>query len=105
MMESDPICSSAGCTQYRHKKKGLGYKINYPVPNFGADKDIIDSKASLDLAEQLQQHQLDLPNKKWRKPKVVKYSYNDPLDEDAISTMKNLDDAEMELNHKWTIDA
>jgi hypothetical protein len=46
-----------------------------------------------------------LPNKKWRKPKVVKYSYNDPLDEDAISTMKNLDDAEMELNHKWTIDA
>jgi hypothetical protein len=51
MEKSDPICSSAGCTQYRHKKKGLGYKINYPVPNFGADKDIIDSKASLDLAE------------------------------------------------------
>ena len=36
-IESDPICSSAGCVQYLHMKKGLGYKINYPVPNFGAD--------------------------------------------------------------------
>jgi len=34
-------------------KKGLGYKINYPVPNFGADSDIIESKASLKLAEEL----------------------------------------------------
>merc|ERR1712070_729161 len=28
-LESDPICSSAGCTQYKHKKKGLGYDIDY----------------------------------------------------------------------------
>merc|ERR1719240_2235404 len=56
MTESDPICSSAGCTQYLHLKKDLGYKINYPVPNFGADTDIIDSKASLKLAEEMQQH-------------------------------------------------
>ena len=102
-LESDPICSSAGCVQYLHKVKGLGYKINYPVPNFGADTDIIDSKASLDLAEKMQQHQLDLPNKKWRKPKFVKYPYEDPLDEDAIDTMKNLADAEKELGHKWEI--
>jgi hypothetical protein len=43
MTSSDPICSSAGCTQYKHKKKERGYKINYPVPNFGADKDINDN--------------------------------------------------------------
>ena len=67
--KSDPICSSAGCTQYKHKQKGLGYKINYFVPNFGADQDIIDSKASLKLAEGMQNHELDLPNKKWRRPK------------------------------------
>jgi hypothetical protein len=103
MTESDPICSSAGCVQFLHKKKDLGYKINYPVPNFGADSDIIDSKASLALAEDLQQHTLDLPNKKWRKPKIVQWSYDDPLEEDAIDTMKNLADAEKELGHKWTI--
>jgi hypothetical protein len=36
-MESDPICSSAGCTQYPHPSKDRGYKIDYFVPNFGAD--------------------------------------------------------------------
>ena len=100
---SDPICSSAGCVQYLHKHKDLGYKINYPVPNFGEDKDITDSKASLDLAEQQQGHKLDLPNKKWRKPKVVEWSHDDPLDEDAISTLKNLEDAEKTLHHKWKL--
>ena len=37
---SDPICSSAGCTQYKHKKTPLGYPINYPVPNNGVDADV-----------------------------------------------------------------
>jgi hypothetical protein len=93
-LESDPICSSAGCTQYKHKTKGLGYKINYPVPNFGADSDIIESKASLKLAEELQGHELDLPNKKWRRPKQIDYDFNMSLDGDVIDTMKNLDDSE-----------
>jgi len=103
MTESDPICSSAGCVQYLHPSKDRGYKINYPVPNFGADLDIIDSRASLKQAEEMQQHELDLPNKKWRKPKVVQWSYDDPLDEDAISTLSNLDEAEKQLGHKWVI--
>merc|ERR1719230_278963 len=50
-LESDPICSSAGCTQYKHKKKGLGYKIDYPVPNFGRDHLINQNHDSLDWAE------------------------------------------------------
>lgn len=49
--ESDPICSSAGCSQYKHKQPSLGYDINYPVPNFGEDRDITDSKNSLSLVE------------------------------------------------------
>lgn len=103
MLESDPICNSAGCTQYLFKEKD-SFKKNYYVPSFGADMDIIDSKASLKQAETMQQHELDLPNSKWKKKKVVQWSYDDPLDEDAISTLKNLDDAEKELNHKWTIE-
>jgi hypothetical protein len=49
--KSDPICSSAGCTQYKHKKKDLGYKINYFVPHFGTDNDINDNFASIKTAE------------------------------------------------------
>jgi len=46
-LDSDPICSSAGCTQYKHKKTPLGYALNYPVPNNGVDRDITDTHASV----------------------------------------------------------
>ena len=49
--ESDPICSSAGCTQYEHPTKALGYKINYFVPHFGEDSDMIASRTSASIAE------------------------------------------------------
>ena len=49
--KSDPICSSAGCTQYEHPSKDLGYKINYPVPNFGSDHDVVMTKANAAQAE------------------------------------------------------
>jgi len=39
-LDSDPICSSAGCDQYKHEGKDRGYDINYPVPSFGMDRDI-----------------------------------------------------------------
>merc|ERR1711981_781186 len=55
---SDPICSSAGCTQYKHKKKDRGYDINYPVPNFGVDRDILANHNSLDVAEGALGHKL-----------------------------------------------
>ena len=46
-LESDPICSSAGCTQYKTKKTPLGYDLDYFVPNFGVDKDILDTQKSI----------------------------------------------------------
>ena len=54
---SDPICSSAGCTQYKHVSKGLGYKINYPVPNFGKDHDLNDQSDHVKLAESILKHE------------------------------------------------
>jgi hypothetical protein len=49
---SDPICSSAGCTQYKHVGSKKKYPIDYPVANFGRDKnDIVASEDSLDWAE------------------------------------------------------
>ena len=38
-LESDPVCNSAGCTQYLHPKKD-DFKKNYFVPSFGRDHDI-----------------------------------------------------------------
>jgi len=55
-LESDPICNSAGCTQYKHPQKDRGYKINYPVPNFGRDHDINTNFNSLDRAEEIVGH-------------------------------------------------
>jgi len=49
-MKSDPICSSAGCTQYEHPKHET-YPMDYPVPNFGVDHDIAASQAHTDQVE------------------------------------------------------
>jgi len=50
--ESDPMCSSAGCT-YKSKAK---HPTNYFVPNFGVDEDIGDNHASLAWAEKNLNH-------------------------------------------------
>ena len=108
-MFSDPICSSAGCTQYKHKKKDRGYDIDYPVPNFGRDKDINDDFDSLRLAEDMIGHKLNLGTEeskaKWKNPaKDTDYNFAPALDGDMISTAKNLKDSEANLGHKWVID-
>lgn len=43
--KSDPICSSAGCTQYKHPHKDT-HDMDYFVPNFGKDNDIKKSDES-----------------------------------------------------------
>jgi len=60
-VKSDPICSSAGCEQYLHPKPGNGtdWPKNYPVPNFGADRNqVMNTFDSLAAAE-------DIVGKKW----------------------------------------
>jgi len=86
--ESDPICSSAGCTQYKHKSKGLGYKINYGVPSFGADHLMNQNKESLDLAEKMVGHKWNW--KEDKDEKVVEYDVNKPQDQDIVDSLKNL---------------
>jgi len=106
--ESDPICSSAGCTQYKHKKKALGYDIDYPVPHFGTDKDINDDFDSIALAEKMVGHKFQIgtaaSKAKWKNPaKEVDYNFAPKMDGDVISTQKNLADAEEKLGHKWDL--
>lgn len=49
---SDPICNSAGCTQYKHPDSTTQqYPINYFVPNFGMDRQVADSIVDTGVAE------------------------------------------------------
>jgi len=44
-LDSDPICSSAGCTQYKAPAVDT-HPMDYFVPNFGADHHIVESENS-----------------------------------------------------------
>ena len=46
LVQSDPICNSAECSQYLHPKKKDAYPVNYPVPDFGVDRDIQVTQAN-----------------------------------------------------------
>lgn len=52
---SDPICSSAGYPCEQNKKK-LPYEINYKVPNFGVDEDIVNTQKHIAEQEKKQNH-------------------------------------------------
>lgn len=44
-LKSDPHCSSAGCTQYKFPAAdpAKSHPMDYPVPDFGPDRDIVDT--------------------------------------------------------------
>jgi len=54
-IESDPICSSAGCTQYKHPEV-KGHPMDYPVPDFGEDHDIKSSISNEKIASKIVGH-------------------------------------------------
>jgi len=89
---SDPICSSAGCTQYEHPTKKKGYPMNYPVPNFGEDQGVKDAATSIQQAEK----QTGI---KWKwvdtEPReITAYNTGRPLDSDIQASLKNLGEQE-----------
>lgn len=69
--KSDPICSSAGCDQYKHPHKD-SFKMNYFVPSFGKDHDIVQSEKDAAGAEAALGHTwtptYDEENDKWVVP-------------------------------------
>lgn len=104
---SDPICSSAGCTQYNHPKNSNATKIprDYFVPNFGKDPDMVGTMNSLSIAEALKKHKLIMGTEESRakyhnKAKDTLYNYYPSLDKDVITTQRNLVFAEETLGHK-----
>ena len=102
-IKSDPICNSAGCTQFLHPKKDDDFKKEYIVPNFGVDKEILQNHNSLNIAETQLHHKWDFPKGTYSDKKVVKYKMDTPLDEDVMITKKNLKDTEKTLGHEWKV--
>jgi hypothetical protein len=107
-LESDPICSTAGCTQYPHPApkdsttEPPPAAVDYFVPNFGKDPDMEGTMNSLDIAEKMNTHKLVMgtPESKAKWHIVAKdtlYDYHPALDKDVISTNKNIEDAEDKL--------
>jgi len=98
--ESDPICSSAGCTQYEHPKK-KGYPMDYFVPNFGKDHEIGTTDESLSIAEKQLKHKFVINDA----PKSDKKDYFVPnfgVDKDIADSKSSLDQSESTLGHTWT---
>jgi len=105
-LESDPICDSSGCNQYKHKKKDPGYDKDYPVVDLGVDRDIVGSHEDLAVAEGIVHHKLimgtDESKAKWKNPaKKTDYDYSPKLDKDMHDAATNLDLVEGKLGHKY----
>jgi len=98
-IESDPICSSAGCNQYKHPKKDPGYDKDYPVVNLGVDREIKDDHENLPIAEKIVGHHWVWDDSD--RPKKIKYDYSPKLEGDMIDAKVNLDLVENQLNHKY----
>ena len=81
--ESDPICHSAGCSQYLFPKPDAKklYPMDYFVPQFGVDPDVISTFNSLDVAQEQRDHIWHYVPE--TKPKPEPTQYNDNMDLDA----------------------
>ena len=103
---SDPICSSAGCTQYKHPdSKEASYPMDYGVAHFGMDRDIQGNFEDLDVAEKIVGHHwVGIDKKKYANPaKKVMYNFAPALDGDIVDSQKNLLDTEKKLDHTYEL--
>lgn len=105
-MESDPITSSVGLTQYTHPAPKVTNlqpaDIDYPVPSFGADPDMAGTMDSIKIAEEQVKHKFVMgtaeSKAKWHNvAKDTLYDFNMKLDADVITTNRNIAKAEDDI--------
>lgn len=106
--QSDPICGSGGCVQFKHPKKPLGYPINYPVPNLGQDLDVYETTDSIATAQKMYNHKLEMgtpyTRAKWHNPaKDTLYNFHPELDSDIKITHNSarVASGSLGLGGKW----
>ena len=59
-LHSDPIGSSIGITEYALPKGKKSHPMDYFVPNFGTDKDMLDQETDLAVAEKEVGHKFEV---------------------------------------------
>ena len=104
-MRSDPIGSSAGNTQYKQPAGPAQHPMDYFVPNFGMDHDILASENNEKVASALVGHNWEFKTpesfEKYRlRAKDVDYNFDPALDVDMINAQGNLAWAEQDLGRK-----
>jgi hypothetical protein len=90
--KSDPICSSAGCDQYEHPKLKT-HPMDYFVPNFGVDHDVLASHSAIASAEAQLKHTW-VPTLLGDGKDPVVYNDQKPLDVDIQNSLSNMDTQE-----------
>ena len=105
-ISSYPICSSSGCSQYKHpESKEAKYDMDYPVPSFGMDRDIQGSLENLSVAQNIVKHQwVGIDKDKYSNPaKKVNYNFAPKLDGDIIDSQAHLASTEKRLDHTYEL--
>lgn len=79
--------------------------MNYPVPNFGMDRNIMDGMQNLNTAERLVGHHwVGIDKDKYSNPaRDVDYNFAPNLDADIITSQNNLANTEKNLDHKYEL--
>jgi hypothetical protein len=98
-LQDDPICSSAGCTQYKQPEGPKPPPRDYFVPNFGMDHDIKSTFTDLKVAEAMWNHAWAFKTpESWEKYRVrakdVDYNFDPELSEDMRVSLHNAKVAE-----------
>jgi hypothetical protein len=101
---SDPITDSTGeTTQYTHPEgKDKKFKMNYAVPNFGVDHEVLSDADNVAATEKLLGHVFN-PKET---PDSHKMNYKVPNfgpDRDIAGTQSSIASAESTLGHSWDI--
>jgi len=108
-MQSDPICSSAGCSQYKQPEGPPQHPMDYLVPNFGMDHDILATKKDEEVASALVGHgwAFKTPESwaKYRNRAIdTNYNFAPKLDADMVTSANSQKIAEDQYGnpkYKW----
>lgn len=106
--QSDPICHSAGCTQYSWmdalRKKQSADPVEYNT-NPRLEEDVIGTWDNLDVAEKLKNHEWKFNQQIYDdkdKEEITDYDWNAKLDDDIVTTQGHLGAAEKKMGN-WDI--
>jgi len=97
--QSDPICASSGCDQYKQPDGPPVHPMDYPVQDLGQDRDIKDTLANEKTASAIVDHEWKFKTAEsalaYRNAaKDVDYNFAPELDGDMKSSLSHLGSAE-----------